>query len=92
MRWWLRAASAGMGEGYKEAIGLPEFRISATAPFRHLDETQSLRFPNGGGHEARRDAIVDEILLGYGQSAIIVAAMMRKLDFQPIDNPARRER
>jgi hypothetical protein len=90
MRWWLRAAGAGMGEGYEEPIWLPELRITTPPALCYLDEAQSLRLPNGGGHEARRDAIINEVLLGNGQSAIIVAAMMRKLDFQPIDNPARR--
>jgi hypothetical protein len=60
--------------------------IAAATTLCHADEAQCLSLANRRRHGMIVDAIVDEVLFGHRQLAVIVAAMMRQFDLDPGDD------
>ena len=56
------------------------------APLRHLKKTERLQLPDRGRDRLAMDSVFFELVVGDGQLAVVVAAMLRKLDADAIEN------
>ena len=84
----ISAAVAALCERQQELVGLPEIGVAATASL-HADETKGFGFTDGWGYAVVMYAIIDKVLLGDWQVAVVIAAVVGELDLDPRDDPVR---
>ena len=93
MRRRLSTAVTVMGEGQEEIIGRAVFSVAAAPAFGDVDETEGFGFADSRGNRCAMDAIGDKIIGSDRQASVVIAAVMRKLDFDAaITRCADRER
>jgi hypothetical protein len=66
-----------MGERQPIQAGLAAFCIAAAATLGDLDEAEGHGFPDCRRDRVAMDAVLDEILVGHRQLAVVVAAVVR---------------
>jgi len=89
MRRRFGSALAAVCKREEEQFGLSVFGVAATTRLGDTDEAQCLGLADCWCHGIVVDAIGDEILLGHWQAAIVVAAVVCKLDFDARDDAVR---
>jgi len=77
------------GIGQKEFVRSSVFRVPATTVFCHPEKAKGFVFANGRCNGFTGDSVFDEILERYRQSAVVVAAVVCKLDFDSIKQRSR---
>jgi hypothetical protein len=70
---------------------LAAFSVSAAPAPRDLDEAKGNSLPDSRRYGVALDAILDEVLVGHRQLAIVVATVVRQLDLDPGNYPMRRQ-
>jgi hypothetical protein len=88
----LGSAGPAVSEREEELIGLAILSIAATATLHDTDETKCFGFSDSWRNGVVVDSVCLEILKSYRQPAVVVAAVMRKLDLDPVDNASSRKR
>jgi hypothetical protein len=88
----LGSAGPAVSEREEELIGLAILSIAATATLHDTDETKCSGFSDSWRNGVVVDSVCLEILKSYRQPAVVVAAVMRKLDLDPVDNASSRKR
>jgi hypothetical protein len=81
------AAVPVMRESQSIVARLAALGVTAAPALRHLNESQSDRFPDSRGNRVAMDPVFDEILVGHRKLAIVVAAVVRQLDFDAGNDP-----
>jgi hypothetical protein len=64
------------------------FGVTGATMFCNANERKGLGLPNCGRDLVARYAVGDEVLFRYRQLAVVVAPVMGKLNFDPINDSA----
>ena len=66
--------------GEPEKVRRPEFSVARTSPFRDFDKPKRHAFPDSWADRVSVNSIFVEVLIGTRQLAVVLAAMVRKLE------------
>src|ERR1700722_17573185 len=66
-------------------VGFSKLGITSAARARDLKETECYKLVNCGTYRMAMNSVIHEIIIGYGQPAIIASTMMGKFDFDAVE-------
>jgi hypothetical protein len=86
---WLAVVSPRVHICQKELVGLAMFGIAASAVL-DADKAESLAFADCRRYPVVVDAVLDEVLLGDRQAAVLFPAVVKMLDFDAVEDAVTR--